>query len=258
MRMTPEQLAEQFHITYERMAPSFGYQTRKATAVPWTELPANNRNLMVAVCGVILDAIEYEASNDIAVTRAAVLEEAALLREKEALGHCPFCSLHEEFGYEPTELPFACDPQPRLYVVSAAMGEGEVWEHSVTDINGCGTLELCMAKDDYKNAWLIRALATPADCDALAEHDKRVALEARIEQATISLDVLTKWLKSEILALPASDIHLKRIVAEAVKIKFDRAFELYEMTGNILPVIVEFRAIASSEVERLRREEGEQ
>jgi hypothetical protein len=63
---------------------------------------------------------------------------------------------------------------------------------------------------------------------------------------------------ARILALPASDIHLKRIVAEAVKIKFDRAFELYEMTGNMLPVVVEFRAIASSEVERLRREEGEQ
>ncbi len=32
--MTPEQLAELFHTTYERLAPSFGYETSPGTAKP--------------------------------------------------------------------------------------------------------------------------------------------------------------------------------------------------------------------------------
>jgi Restriction alleviation protein Lar len=49
-----EQLAQQFHEAYERLAPSFGYETRKASAKPWAEVPENNRKLMIAVCAEIL------------------------------------------------------------------------------------------------------------------------------------------------------------------------------------------------------------
>jgi hypothetical protein len=52
--VTPEQLAELFHDTYERLAPSFGYETREASAVPWAEVPAQNRALMIAVCAEVL------------------------------------------------------------------------------------------------------------------------------------------------------------------------------------------------------------
>ena len=53
-RPTPEQLAQKFHELYETLAPQFNYTTRKASAKPWTDVPENNRNLMIAVCGEIL------------------------------------------------------------------------------------------------------------------------------------------------------------------------------------------------------------
>lgn len=48
-----EQLAKLFHETYERLAPTFGYETRKGTAVPWEQLPPRNKNLMIAVADLI-------------------------------------------------------------------------------------------------------------------------------------------------------------------------------------------------------------
>lgn len=51
-------LARRFHELYEKLAPEFGYTTRRETAVPWAALPRDNRNLMVAVCTVILSERE--------------------------------------------------------------------------------------------------------------------------------------------------------------------------------------------------------
>jgi hypothetical protein len=48
--LSNEDLAKMFHETYERLAPSFGYKTREASAKPWADVPENNRNLMIAVC----------------------------------------------------------------------------------------------------------------------------------------------------------------------------------------------------------------
>ncbi len=55
--MTPEQLAQLFHETYERLAPDHGYETREASAKPWADVPEQNRGLMVAVAGEVLDAL---------------------------------------------------------------------------------------------------------------------------------------------------------------------------------------------------------
>lgn len=52
-----ERLAQKFHETYERRAPEFNYNTRIASAVPWSEVPENNKKLMIAVCKEILDDI---------------------------------------------------------------------------------------------------------------------------------------------------------------------------------------------------------
>jgi predicted kinase len=49
-----EALARRFHETYERLAPDFGYETRKASAVPWENVPEKNKNLMRAVCAELL------------------------------------------------------------------------------------------------------------------------------------------------------------------------------------------------------------
>jgi hypothetical protein len=51
-----EALARRFHETYERLAPSHGYETREASAKPWADVPSQNKGLMVAVCAEILAA----------------------------------------------------------------------------------------------------------------------------------------------------------------------------------------------------------
>lgn len=56
--MNAEELAQFFHETYERLAPSFGYKTREASAKPWAEVPEQNKRLMVAVCDEVLDRLE--------------------------------------------------------------------------------------------------------------------------------------------------------------------------------------------------------
>ncbi len=49
------QLAVLFHETYERLAPSFGYETREDTKE--FDKDSKNGKLMVAVCGEILPII---------------------------------------------------------------------------------------------------------------------------------------------------------------------------------------------------------
>lgn len=56
--LTPEDVARYFHEAYERLAPSFGYETRKASAVPWADVPEPNRSLMVAVAGEVLATLD--------------------------------------------------------------------------------------------------------------------------------------------------------------------------------------------------------
>ena len=49
-----ERWARDFHDTYERTAPQFGYETRPESAKPWAEVPEKNRKLMIAVCAEVL------------------------------------------------------------------------------------------------------------------------------------------------------------------------------------------------------------
>lgn len=60
--MTPEELAVLFHETYERLAPSFSYETRMETRKFDPTTP--NGRLMIAVCGEISTALaEAESIN---------------------------------------------------------------------------------------------------------------------------------------------------------------------------------------------------
>lgn len=63
---TTEALAQAFHEAYERLAPSFGYETRRESAVPWEQVPEQNRALMVAVVEEVFAArlTEAEAERD--------------------------------------------------------------------------------------------------------------------------------------------------------------------------------------------------
>jgi len=56
--LTPLGLAVLFHDTYERLAPDFGYETRKETRAFDPESP--NGKLMIAVCGEILKRLSPE------------------------------------------------------------------------------------------------------------------------------------------------------------------------------------------------------
>jgi len=49
-----ERVAKAFHESYERQAPSVGYETRKDSAVPWENVPENNRQLMIRVASDLL------------------------------------------------------------------------------------------------------------------------------------------------------------------------------------------------------------
>ena len=57
-----EALAQRFHEAYERLAPSFGYETREASAKPWADVPDQNKRLMIAVCGEMLAALSQQPS----------------------------------------------------------------------------------------------------------------------------------------------------------------------------------------------------
>jgi hypothetical protein len=67
--MTPEKLAEMFHESYERLAPSFGYKTRDESSKPWAEVPSSNKHLMVAVAAEILKKIRRSQDENLEVIR---------------------------------------------------------------------------------------------------------------------------------------------------------------------------------------------
>lgn len=55
--ISPADLAELFHRTYERLAPDFGYKTREASAKPWADAPDQNKALMTAVSAHVMTII---------------------------------------------------------------------------------------------------------------------------------------------------------------------------------------------------------
>ena len=50
-----ELIAQDFHETYERLAPYHGYETREASAKSWADVPEQNKALMVAVVRSLLE-----------------------------------------------------------------------------------------------------------------------------------------------------------------------------------------------------------
>ena len=59
--MTAEDLAVRFHETYERLAPSFGYETRKETRAFDPTTP--NGRLMIAVCAELIPLFPTESGS---------------------------------------------------------------------------------------------------------------------------------------------------------------------------------------------------
>ncbi len=62
--MDAEFMAKMFHDKYEKLAPSFGYKTRDATAKSWFDIPENNKKLMIAVAQEILIVQKKQTEED--------------------------------------------------------------------------------------------------------------------------------------------------------------------------------------------------
>lgn len=50
-----DRIAAAFHEAYERLAPSYGYKTREASAVPWEDVPNDNKRLMRRVARDLIE-----------------------------------------------------------------------------------------------------------------------------------------------------------------------------------------------------------
>ena len=83
--MDADKLAQKFHETYEALAPSFGYETREESRKTWEEVPEKNRNLMVAVCRVVLGELQKENANEairVYVERTAKQDDQATAHDR--------------------------------------------------------------------------------------------------------------------------------------------------------------------------------
>lgn len=58
-----KRIARAFHDAYERLAPSYGYETRRASAKPFGDIPENNKALMIATVSELLAHDVIEASD---------------------------------------------------------------------------------------------------------------------------------------------------------------------------------------------------
>lgn len=56
--VTPEMLAHFFHDRHEALAPEYGYETRRASSVPWEDVAPPNKALMRAVAREALRFID--------------------------------------------------------------------------------------------------------------------------------------------------------------------------------------------------------
>lgn len=71
----PAEVARLFHEHYERLAPEFGYRTRDASAVPWSDVPADNKGLMIATVRAVF--ADLRATNMSRAVRILTADEAA-------------------------------------------------------------------------------------------------------------------------------------------------------------------------------------
>lgn len=128
-----EPLAREFHETYEKLAPDFGYETREASAKPWEDVPEQNKDLMIAVCREILRRRAEEALPQRQDSLQAQLESVRYLAVKAG-------------AYEAAD------------AISGLLGRatlGEIATASVVDFA----------------RWIVR-LDDPADADAVEERRK--------------------------------------------------------------------------------------
>jgi hypothetical protein len=150
-----ERLAKLFHDEYERLAPEYGYKTREASAVPWNDVPENNRNLMIAtVKSVITEAglmcvpedlgdlrDEYHSINELYEFRK--MYNAALFNEWSVSGKY---SVHKSKKHHDGEDCFGGG----WFIVVAMLPDGQITNHyKLTDWDLFKVPEIYQAKFEY-------------------------------------------------------------------------------------------------------------
>ena len=86
-----KELALRFHQTYERLAPSFGYETRPDTKVFDPE--SNNGKLMIAVCSEMLSALSTQSPKWVKAKDRLPGDEVESLKEmplRDAITKVPY------------------------------------------------------------------------------------------------------------------------------------------------------------------------
>ena len=58
-------LARRFHDIYEAAAPLYDWQTQERSRVEWDDLPENQRQLMVYVCGCITNELQTHVKDSL-------------------------------------------------------------------------------------------------------------------------------------------------------------------------------------------------
>ena len=81
-------VAREFHETYERLAPVYGYETRIESAVPWEDVPGENRALMTATVKIVLGDLCAERDR-----YREALERVADLLAKPTAGLSNACAI---------------------------------------------------------------------------------------------------------------------------------------------------------------------
>jgi hypothetical protein len=86
---TATDLAMRFHTLYEGLALKFGYETRKESARPWSQVPEQNKLLMEAVCAEIIKDYKLASPAVNQELKEALRAMLRMIDEKEWAGCDP-------------------------------------------------------------------------------------------------------------------------------------------------------------------------
>lgn len=139
-------LAQMFHEAYERLAPSFGYETRAETRT--FDQNSNNGKLMIAVCAEIISAA--------AASGAKVPEETIL--HLDSIVKFAYSHGFHELGYDPIATIRSCiaalTPAPVKEVPEDVRKDAELPplpEPAYRTINGMGNPLIFFNSDDMRD-----------------------------------------------------------------------------------------------------------
>jgi hypothetical protein len=152
--MTPLRLAALFHDNYERLAPSFGYETRPETREFKPASP--NGQLMIAVCQEILARLDCGHGETTTILADVPPEHRILVGRLAGVDYC----LGPGSGQQiPLTLCLKCGRvqfKGRRHTPGVCQHCGSVRPFYLVPSNNddiCGTLEICLDCGQVQGQW---------------------------------------------------------------------------------------------------------